>query len=222
MEQKIKDYIEGVFREVPHSERADNIKGEILANLLDKYRDLIKEGKSPDEAYAIAISSGGDLSGIVADLKGQNVGYNYNYEKQFDRMYEKQYRREKKKCARFDQLLWPITVCVYLLYSFLVPGAWGYSWNLFIISSALSSLNRFFIIQSNKKARRSALSSFIWTAAVAVYFAFSFLTARWDISWLIFILTIAVSNIVDILVFRPDDEDEEDEEEDKKRRERRK
>lgn len=97
MEEKIKSYVEGVFRDVPKSERAENIKSEILQNLTDKYRDLKREGRDDEEAYAIAISSGGDLSGIVADLKGENVKYSYAYEKQFEKMYDKQYKREKKK-----------------------------------------------------------------------------------------------------------------------------
>lgn len=210
MEDKIRQYIESVFREVPESTRANNIKGEILQNLLDKFHDLKAEGKSDDEAYAVAISSGGDLSGIVADLKGENVKYNYNYEKQFDKLYEKQYRREKKKCGQFDSLLWPITVCVYILFSFLVPGAWAYSWNLFIAAVATSSLFRFFTVKSNRKARRSALSSFVWTTTVVAYFALSFLSGRWDVSWIVFVLAIAVSRIADTLVFRSED-DEDDE-----------
>ncbi len=212
MEKKIREYIDSVFRDVPHSERADNIRSEILQNLLDKYADLLAEGRTPDEAYAIAISSGGDLSGIVSDLKGEHVKYNYNYEKQFDKMYEKQYKREKKKCARFDSLLWPVTVCVYLLYSFLIRGAWAYSWNVFIVASALSSFYRFLTVKSNRKARRGALSSAVWTATVACYFLLSFLTGRWDITWILFILAIAISNIAEILVFREDDEDDEDDE----------
>lgn len=97
MENRIRDYIESVFRDVPESERAENIKSEILSNLLDKYHDLKNSGKTDEEAYAMAISSGGDLSGIVSDLKGEKVKYSYAYEKQFERMYEKQYKREKKK-----------------------------------------------------------------------------------------------------------------------------
>lgn len=220
MEQKIREYIDSVFRDVPHSERADNIRNEILQNLLDKYADLLKEGRTADEAYAIAISSGGDLSGIVADLRGESVKYNYNYEKQFDKMYEKQYKREKKKCSRFDSLLWPITVCLYLLYSLLVRGAWAYSWNLFIAASAVSSLYRFLTVKSNRKARRGALSSFVWTATVVVYFILSFATGRWDITWILFILAIAVSNIAEILVFHEEDEDEDEDEEEQKAKRR--
>lgn len=73
MESKIYDYIESVFRGIPQTERATTIKSEIFQNLVEKYRDLKQEGKSDDEAYAIAISSGGDLTGIAADLRGENV-----------------------------------------------------------------------------------------------------------------------------------------------------
>lgn len=71
MEERIKNYIESVFRGVPQTEHSESIKNEILQNLLDKYHDLKNEGRNDEEAYAIAISSGGDLSDIVADLKSR-------------------------------------------------------------------------------------------------------------------------------------------------------
>ena len=199
METRIRTYIDGVFRDVPVTERSESIKSEILQNLLDRYRDLLADGRSEEEAYAMAISSGGDLSGIAADLKGEGVGYSYAYEKQFDRYYEKEYRKEKKKCAIFNGWFWPLVVCVYLCYSFLVSGAWSYSWILFIAASAVSNLYAYLTIKSNRKERRAAAGGAIWTGIVTVYFVLSFLTRRWDVTWLVFILGVALSRILSAL-----------------------
>ena len=211
MEEKIKSYVEGVFRDVPKSERAENIKSEILQNLTDKYRDLKREGRDDEEAYAIAISSGGDLSGIVADLKGENVKYSYAYEKQFEKMYEKQYKREKKKCAAFSSCLWPLTICIYFLISFLIPGIWGISWVIFILAAAINNLYAFFVFKSNPRRKSQALKSGVWIAIAALYLILSFTTGRWDITWLIFILGIAVSNLLHAISGKNEDGyDEED------------
>lgn len=207
MESRIESYIEGVFRDVPHTERADSIRAEILQNLLDKYHDLIDAGREQEEAYAVAISSGGDLSGIVADLKGEPVNYSYTYEKQFERMYEKQYQQEKRQCRRFESWFWPAVVCVYLAYSFL-RGQWAFSWMIFVAAPAVTNFYRFCVVQSNRKVRRGALSGFIWLTTVFVYLALSFLTMRWDVTWILFLIAVPVTRIADISVFRDDSEED--------------
>lgn len=195
MEQKIKCYVDSVFRDVPSNERAQSIKSEILSNLLDKYRDLREEGRSEEEAYAIAISSGGDLSGIVADLKGETVTYSYAYEKQFQRMYEKEYRKEKKKRAAFSSCLWPCVLCFYLLFSFLVPGAWAYSWILFPAAAAVDNLVAFLLIKSNPKKKGEAGRGALWLGILSFYFILSYTTHRWDITWIIFLIGVALSQL---------------------------
>lgn len=216
MEERIEKYMESVFRDVPDSDRASTIRKEITQNLLDKYHDLLQEGKSEEEAYAIAISCGGDLSGIVADLRGENVPYSYNYEKQFDRLYEKQLRREKKSCARFGSVLWLVTVCVYLLVSFLVPGVWAYSWVLFVLAAAVDNFYRFVKIRSQQSMRRNALYSTVWMGTIAVYFLSSFLLNLWAFSWILFIVAFALTRILGIVVFHDDTQEDEDENEDGK------
>lgn len=44
---------------------AEDIKQEILQNTLDRYDDLIAQGKSPDAAYNLSVSGIGDLSEIL-------------------------------------------------------------------------------------------------------------------------------------------------------------
>lgn len=208
MEKKILRYVDGVFEEVPVSERTQRIKEEIVQNLLDKYKDLINSGKSEEDAYAIAISSGGDLSGIVADLKGETKHYNYNYEKQFCKVYEKEYAREKKKFKTFNSILWPVVTCIYLLGSMLLSGSWYYSWIIYLLACVASSTYRFIVVKSNDKVRRSALSSLIWMSATSLYFILSFLSFRWDMTWILFVLAIPVNKIASILVFKEDDDPE--------------
>ena len=214
MESKIYNYVDMVFADVKPTERSENIKSEIKQNLICKYRDMIAEGRSEEDAYAIAISSGGDLSGIVADLSGKNVPYSYNYEKQFEKLYEKQYRREKKKLKRVSAVVWPVVTCLYLLYSFLVPGAWAYSWVIWLLAASGMNFYHAFVVKSREKERRGAASAGIWVAVVALYFLLSFFTGRWDVTWLLFIVAVAVSAIVKALLQKDNDDGTDDEEND--------
>lgn len=74
MEEKLKDYMEKLFRDVPDTEQAREIKEEILQNITDKYHDLLAEGKTEEAAYNIAIEGIGDLSELLDSLKENGSG----------------------------------------------------------------------------------------------------------------------------------------------------
>ena len=57
MKEKLIQYVDLLFAGATGSEE---IKQEILQNTLDRYDDLIAEGRSPESAYRIAISGIGE------------------------------------------------------------------------------------------------------------------------------------------------------------------
>jgi len=68
MEKKLQQFLLDAF--APYGDfpsKSDVIK-ELLANLLEKYRDLKKQGKGDDEAYQSIINSFGDVSEIMEQL----------------------------------------------------------------------------------------------------------------------------------------------------------
>ena len=62
MKEKLIQYVDLLFAGATGSEE---IKQEILQNTLDRYDDLIAEGRSPESAYRIAISGIGDINEIL-------------------------------------------------------------------------------------------------------------------------------------------------------------
>lgn len=48
------------------TENCEDIRQEILQNTLDRYDDLVAQGKSPESAYRQAISGIGDISEILS------------------------------------------------------------------------------------------------------------------------------------------------------------
>lgn len=74
MEEKIIEYVNYKFR-FNKSEDVEDVKAEIIANLTDRYYDLLKEGKSMQEAYVEAIKSVGSFSD---DLSKESKGNDFN------------------------------------------------------------------------------------------------------------------------------------------------
>jgi len=72
MEEKLKKYVEKTFENAPNSKKTNELKEEIIANLIDKYEDIKKTGRTEEESYNIAISSMGDVSELIDSLQQTN------------------------------------------------------------------------------------------------------------------------------------------------------
>lgn len=64
----IKDYVEGLFSDIPDSSEKENIKQEIVLNLEEKVQDLVDAGKSEEDAINKSIVEFGDIGEIKNDL----------------------------------------------------------------------------------------------------------------------------------------------------------
>lgn len=106
MYDKLKIKVDEIFENAPNTKRAYEIKEEFMANLTDKYDDLIAEGKSENEAVNIAIASVGDVDSIIKELNGKE---NNNKDE------EEKIEKQRKKSAKF------IAIAV-LLYAISLPG----------------------------------------------------------------------------------------------------
>ena len=66
MNKKITDYVDLLFSDVPETGKTRELRQEILADLSDHFEAHIAEGKSEDEAYALALDDMGDIQGLIA------------------------------------------------------------------------------------------------------------------------------------------------------------
>lgn len=64
----IRSYLESMFKNLPLTDKVMRAKSELLQMMEDKYTELIKEGKSENEAVGIVISEFGNLEDLVDDL----------------------------------------------------------------------------------------------------------------------------------------------------------
>ena len=135
MENKLRAYMDHLFQDVPNTKKAVEVKEEILQNIVDKYHDLVAEGKSEEAAYNIAIASIGDLDELLASLKDSSQTPN--------QMDSENYMAWRKKsairisvaimlpssfifCVLHRQLLQTVCICrtplVLVVFLFLLPS----------------------------------------------------------------------------------------------------
>ena len=70
----IKDFVEGLFSDIPDSAEKANIKQEIILNLEEKVQDLTDAGKDEEDAINKAIVDFGDIEEIKKDLMKASGG----------------------------------------------------------------------------------------------------------------------------------------------------
>ncbi|PWJ52125.1 permease prefix domain 1-containing protein [Faecalicatena contorta] len=213
MEDKLRAYMDHLFRDVKPTKKSVELKEEILQNLVDKYQDLLGEGKSPEAAYNIAVASIGDMEDLLAGLKKEELGVSP--------LDNEQIEQGRKKSA----ILISVSVMLYIM-SLLPPillSDTSYSDRLapalmFLIIAIATGLiiynylsrPRYYkkddsIVEefkewqeqtdSSRRARK-AISSALWSVVVVVYILISFWTMSWHITWVIFLIGAAIEGII--------------------------
>ena len=64
----IRNYLDNMFRNLPNTEAVRKAKAELLQMMEDKYEELIREGKTENEAIGIVISEFGNLEELAESL----------------------------------------------------------------------------------------------------------------------------------------------------------
>lgn len=224
MEEKLRAHMEELFRDVPDSEQAREIKEEILQNIIDKYHDLLAEGKSEEAACNIAIEGIGDLSELLDSLKqGKAAGQGSEFGKTHasTRAYDAEYGEWKKKSA----VRTAIAVMLYILC--VIPpiiadgmGAGdtvGPCLMFFMVAVATAILvfnnmskpsykrngdtvaDEFMEWKSKNHARKQSWNSVysaLWSIILVLYFVISFTTMAWHVTWVIFLVGAAVQSVL--------------------------
>ncbi len=198
MRDKLISYIDLLFAGNPDTE---DIKQEILQNTLDRYDDLIAQGKTPEAAYTLAISGIGDVSEII----GKNVsGKNASAAAEVPSAGSEQKNKTRKAVHA-------IAIALYILCPiplFVLQDELGLCLLLLIvaIATALNILVGTSVsvrvstsgdaqMTPEQKLRRS-IHSAVFTVGLVFYFGISFATDAWSITWLVFPIIGAVNGLI--------------------------
>lgn len=196
MRDELKRHVELLFAGTAGT---DEIQEEILQNTLDRYDDLIHQGKSPQAAYQLAIMGIGDINEI---LGSQNA-----YQQAAHASPVVTAKEEMSDESGWKKALLAIGICLYILCPiplFILQNELGLCALLAVVAIATVLV----ILSGNKKSDvnqkasapnreiRKAVGGITWAVGLCVYFALSFSTDAWYITWVIFPLTSAVQGLI--------------------------
>ena len=218
MKPAIKAYVDNLFKGAPDKTAVAELREEIQSNLEARYDDCINAGMSPQRAYSAVIGTMGDVSGLIAQVSGTGICEEGIFEKtspvsRLKNKYAYVFKDSNIKAIKNAAIavMWLAIVCFYFIVSFQSYN-WSFSWIIFLVGAALNviidtmgkviRLSRIDDTESRIKLLkkiRNCITSVMWLAIVAVYFLFSAMSGRWELSWLIFIAGSAVQVVINTI-----------------------
>ena len=204
MREQLTQYVNLLFA---GASGCEEIRQEILQNTLDRYDDLIAQGKSPEAAYRLAISGIGDINEILSrePLPVQPVEHPLTEAEARD-------NRMKHAVSIAMYILCPIPL---FLFSEFGLDTLGLCLTLILVAAATAlrmTMRRDHekekqeahreaeIADSPRKKVHKGIESVSWAICLAVYLLVSFATKAWYITWIIFPLSGAVEGLIKAII----------------------
>ena len=197
MKEKLIQYVNLLFAGTDNS---DEIRDEILQNTLDRYEDLLEQGKSPEAAYRLAITGIGDINEI---LGGSTMPL---------QPAPQPVTEETSEQARKRKIVTGIAIGMYIccpLPLVVLQNTLGLCLLLLIVAAATVLLVVYgkedkdeddADSDSPQSPLKKNVGNVISTLGLVVYFVVSFYTGAWGITWVIFPLLAAIKGLVNACI----------------------
>lgn len=199
MRQQLIQYVELLFAGAPGSEE---IKQEILQNTLDRYDDLVSQGKSEAAAYRLAISGIGDINEIL----GQPAGHTAPAAQPRQPEPEDREQRKLRAVAIAMYILCPIPLFILSEFNLATMGL--------CLTLALVATATYLLMLAKRSEpeeesevagapvspKKQAVGRILGSVTLVVYLLVSFLTHAWAITWLIFPISGCIKGIINAVI----------------------
>ena len=204
MREQLIQYVNLLFAGAPDS---DDIKQEILQNTLDRFDDLISQGKSQEAAYRLAISGIGDINEILGSTAPKASIPLYEPIQEIKPETEEDIKRKKIRA---------VAVAMYILCALplIVLGDLGLDNLGLCLTLALVAVATYLMLITGKKDEddeeteireekhplKESIGNIIWVSGLIAYFGLSFFTGAWNITWLIFPIMACARGLSDAII----------------------
>ncbi len=205
MIQRIRSYVNELFADAPKTKKALDLKEEVCSNLIDKFVDLTGQGMAEEEAYNAAVASIGDINELFDMLDSDK---------------QQEDPQQKKRAALFVStavMLYILSLVPVLILSEVNPIT-GIVLMFVLIAIATALLVYYGMTKphyrrmddtmveefkewkqqphSKDKSVYGALSGALWLVITAVYLWISFVSGAWMISWVVFLIGVALQQVL--------------------------
>ena len=198
MRDQLIHYVDLLFAGAPD---AGDIKQEILQNTLDRYDDLIGQGKTPEAAYRLAISGIGDINEILNGGEDSATP--------IPTAVTPTATAQPEKKLAWKTALQAIGICLYILCPiplFAMQNELGLCFLLAIVAVATALMvlsgstqtakdNEAETTSAPESEIRKAVRMVISTVGLCLYLILSFATGAWYITWVIFPMMAAAQGL---------------------------
>lgn len=203
MREQLIRYVDLLFAGSPN---AYDIKQEILQNTLDRYDDLIAQGKSPEAAYSLSIAGIGDISELLGGAFHQDTSP--LTQSVTDTLAQTRERKRKRAVAIAMYILCPVPL---FILSEIGQDTMGLCLTLLLVAAATALMvlagkdkrteAEYTEVTSSKPADahqelRNSIGSVVWAIGLGVYFILSFTTQAWYITWIVFPLIGSIQGLI--------------------------
>ena len=176
----------------------DDIKQEILQNTLDRFDDLVAQGKSPEAAYRLAIAGIGDINEILGNAPRMSVSPAAPQNRVAEPETPEEIKRKKLRAG---------AIALYILCALplIILGDLGLDTLGLCLTLLLVAAATYLMIITGKDdpdddeetprkekpaehPMKENIGKIIWIVGLIAYFAISFTTGAWYITWIIFLI----------------------------------
>lgn len=205
MREQLIHYVELLFAGAPGSEE---IRQEILQNTLDRYDDLISQGKTPEAAYRLSITGIGDINEIL-NREPQNTSH---YDAYYSRNTKDNENTENRKKRAVAIALYITCVIPVIALSHVGNGGLGVCLMFLMIAAATSLLimtakddgtdgtEKAVMVMTPQQELKNSIRKLIGAISLAIYLILSFITGAWHITWLIFPISACVKGLANAII----------------------
>ncbi len=205
MREQLIQYVNLLFAGAADSE---DIREEILQNTLDRYDDLIGQGKAPEAAYRLAISGIGDINEILNQVPEHTEQHIPSPAAESEN--EETDTAERKKNRAIAIGFYIISPIPLFLLSEFGYATIGLCFTLILIALATMEL-----IQNREPSAKEttvpadvdsshplkkSIGNLIWAIGTALYFVISFMSGAWFITWVIFPIISCIKGLVNAIL----------------------
>lgn len=198
MRQQLIQYVDLLFA---GAKNCDDVKQEILQNTLDRYDDLIAEGKVPEAAYRLAITGIGDINEILG-----MSGHTSPSAAPVPEVQESD-TLKKKRMRAIAIGIYIVAAIPLILLDSVGLDIWGLCITLLLVAAATILL----IVNASpektddekentplspRQELKESIGKLIFAVGLVVYLVLSFKTQSWYITWLVFPIMGALKGLV--------------------------
>ena len=218
MKERIRKHIDGLFKDAPKTRKAMELKEEMIQNTLEKYQDLVGEGYQEEDAYQNVINSIGDVTELFGELEEKNL---LNLPEDL--------RRKRAMLKTIAVGLYIFAGAVFIMGMVIVDyylsmmqeaGLLIFAATIFLCipptcmlvyaanmypafskkeENLVETYKEAVHARNKKKAVKVSVGVIIWLVTITIYFIISFVTYKWQVTWITFLIGACAQAISELI-----------------------